>query len=936
MARWVRWGGSKVVWIVLSAAMLTVLAWTSSATDDEGLWITVDREVFEELRGRTEFSFDHRPLQAAGERAGVVATQLRKGDIDRLSALIHRKYHRCGGFLVHGSRAEALETLQRAARIAAPAAVTFDVDQSATVQALAGRLDASLILDTITQLSTSFPNRYYVHPAGRDAALWIRDRWQAAAQGRSDVQVELFDHAGYSQPSVILTFEGATRPDEVLVLGAHLDSTAPGTSNPNFSAPGADDDASGIAVLGEVIRAAVAEGFVPDRTLKFMGYAAEEVGLRGSQDIAASFRAAGTNVVGVVQLDMTAFNGSATDVALLTRFTDSDLTNFLGQLLDTYQPSLQWTTDDCGYACSDHASWFNEGFPTAFPFEAPLGQHNLDIHTTADTVSTFGGTASHALKFARLAAAFIVEAGLVSGGGNAPPQVTISSPAGGAVFTVGDAVTLVASASDAEDGDLSPAVSWSSSRDGALGSGASVTTSSLSIGSHLVTATVSDSAGASDSATVSLTVDPAPGPGCPAGSLDFSSLALASYSNQNGSNGTQVLEAGAALRLTGNTWVRSTSRFTVDSGSVLEFEFRGAVQGEIHALGFDDNDSLNDAARHFQFWGTQNWTGGGRIDFNPKYGGSGDYRTFSIPVGQSYTGSMYLVFTNDDDAASAADATFRCVRLTSSGANAAPTVTITAPAAGASFDEGETVVFTGSASDAEDGDLAPSLSWSSSLDGALGSGASVTASALSSGAHLVTASVTDSAGASASDSVSLTVVGSSACSVEEGFENGAGGWLNDGASTCATGSFVIGNPGQRSGGGVITQVGGSNSGSASAFTAFNSSLGNADVDRGNCIFVSPSWSVGEASTLSVAYWHGQRDSGDDPSGDFFRLELSTDGGGTWSALASNGDSASNAAWATVTSPVPAGSTVRLRVQCSDGTSAGDIVECGIDDVSICR
>ncbi|MEM8933650.1 MAG: hypothetical protein AAGE94_20845, partial [Acidobacteriota bacterium] len=167
------------------------------------------------------------------------------------------------------------------------------------------------------------------------------------------------------------------------------------------------------------------------------------------------------------------------------------------------------------------------------------------------------------------------------------------------------------------------------------------------------------------------------------------------------------------------------------------------------------------------------------------------------------------------------------------------------------------------------------------------------------------------------------------------FESGSTGWTNDAASTCSTGAYVLGNPTQQTNSGVTTQVGGSNSGTGSLFTATNSSAGNADVDGGNCILSSPSWSVANSSTLSVAYFHGQRDNGDDPGDDFFELEYSTNGGSTWTSLASNGDSRQSAAWATATAQIPAGSTVELRVQCSDGAGPGDLIECGIDDVSIC-
>ncbi len=183
------------------------------------------------------------------------------------------------------------------------------------------------------------------------------------------------------------------------------------------------------------------------------------------------------------------------------------------------------------------------------------------------------------------------------------------------------------------------------------------------------------------------------------------------------------------------------------------------------------------------------------------------------------------------------------------------------------------------------------------------------------------------------DNVSVCPATPSVCTVDDDFENGTAGWDNDPASTCATGAYIEGNP-TNPGGGV--QIVGSHSGVTSIFTASNTAAGTNDVDGGNCILSSPSWAVGSASTLSVWYWHGQRDAADDATGDFFRLEYSTDGGSSWNTLASNGDSASTPVWTNATAAIPAGSNVELRVQCSDGAGAGDLVECGIDDVSICQ
>ncbi len=173
------------------------------------------------------------------------------------------------------------------------------------------------------------------------------------------------------------------------------------------------------------------------------------------------------------------------------------------------------------------------------------------------------------------------------------------------------------------------------------------------------------------------------------------------------------------------------------------------------------------------------------------------------------------------------------------------------------------------------------------------------------------------------------------CDVDESFETGSGGWSNSAASTCATGTYVIGTPSEQVNSGVTTQLSGANTGNNAVFTATNTSAGVNDVDGGNCIANSPVYDVTSDSTLSVAFFHGQRDAGDD-SGDFFALEFSTDGGNTFSTLASNGDSTSNADWATASAQVSAGDDVVVRVQCSDGAGPGDLVECGIDDVRICR
>ncbi|HEX7719290.1 MAG TPA: Ig-like domain-containing protein, partial [Woeseiaceae bacterium] len=122
--------------------------------------------------------------------------------------------------------------------------------------------------------------------------------------------------------------------------------------------------------------------------------------------------------------------------------------------------------------------------------------------------------------------------------------------------------------------------------------------------------------------------------------------------------------------------------------------------------------------------------------------------------------------------------------------NAAPVVTITAPADGAMFDPGETITFIGSANDAEDGNLTAALSWTSDLDGPLGTGGEIS-DVLSDGTHVVTASVTDNGGLTRSQQITVSVAPPPQPSAL--IQVNPGGGLA--ASTFTSNSFIITNTG---------------------------------------------------------------------------------------------------------------------------------------------
>ncbi len=467
----------------------------------------------------------------------LVLAEIRTHDLGALSERIHHAESRCGGYFAFRTRAEAeafLRNEQSAQAIRNTLLVDYTIDNQATVNPWLPQVQQSNLYNTISQLS-AYQNRYYASPTGKTAAESIRNNWQALAAGRADVTTELIGCSNCStQPSVVLTIQGNELAGEVVVLGGHLDSILSGGGGSNTQrAPGADDDASGIASLTEILRVAMSNGWRPKRTVKFMGYAAEEVGLRGSNAIAQSFKNAGVNVVGVLQLDMTNFkSGGAEDMQLVTDYSNAALKTFFTSLFDTYLAPMGITrgTYTCGYACSDHASWTSAGYPSAMMFEAGNnGAANPNIHTTSDTLASMGDSAQNSVKFAQFGLAFLGEMAKTSGAapGNTPPAADFS-------YTVNGLTVAFTDTSSDSDGTI-VSRQWNFG-DGTTSTAANPGKTYAAAGSYSVSLTVTDDDGASHSKTVQVAVS-APGgtvltKGVPATGLGAAAGASLNYTMQ--------------------------------------------------------------------------------------------------------------------------------------------------------------------------------------------------------------------------------------------------------------------------------------------------------------------------------------------------------------------------------------------------------------------
>ncbi|MBD63774.1 MAG: peptidase M28 [Halobacteriovoraceae bacterium] len=347
---------------------------------------------------------------------GISVLRIQESDVELLSELMHEKFNRCGGFIVHDSLDEALQVISDSkTRLQAKSLDLFNynISEGETVQRMLTQVNEFGIREMILKLS-SFRNRYYKAQTGVDSQAYVKSTWEKLAGSRADVSVDYFQHDRWPQPSVVMTVEGTSKKDEIIVIGGHADSIAGFFGRERARAPGADDNASGIATITEVIRVIMDGGYKPERTVQFMAYAAEEVGLLGSKAIANQYKRDGKKVVGVVQFDMTNHKGTEElDIVFMTDYTNEAQTKFMGSLIDTYLTDVSWGYSRCGYGCSDHASWHNAGFPASMPFESTMNDINGKIHTARDTIDVAGsgGTADHAEKFARLGVAFVVEMG---------------------------------------------------------------------------------------------------------------------------------------------------------------------------------------------------------------------------------------------------------------------------------------------------------------------------------------------------------------------------------------------------------------------------------------------------------------------------------------------------------------------------------------------
>jgi hypothetical protein len=245
------------------------------------------------------------------------------------------------------------------------------------IQAMIDQVDGGILSQYVGDLSGEWPvivggdwvtltTRYTLSGEPiQKAVQFVADRLEAAG-----LDVEYHAWAQDRPPNVVAELRGGTHPDEVYILCAHLDSYT--RQSPMVLAPGADDNASGVAVV--LHAAEILTRYRWGCTLRFALWTGEEQGLWGSYYYAKRAYTAGETIAGVLNLDMIAWDGiEGPDLDLHAKQTlvpsSIDLAELFSDVVGIYDLNLIPQIVSNGSSASDQASFWDWGYPAILGIE---------------------------------------------------------------------------------------------------------------------------------------------------------------------------------------------------------------------------------------------------------------------------------------------------------------------------------------------------------------------------------------------------------------------------------------------------------------------------------------------------------------------------------------------------------------------------------------
>lgn len=242
---------------------------------------------------------------------------------------------------------------------------------------------------TKIQWLVDFDTRYSYAPNHTNVANALEDT--LAALGLT-TKIRPFQYNSFTMYNVVATQEGTTYPDSFFVICGHFDSVS---GDPMNSAPGADDNGTGTATV--LLAAEILSHHNFEYSIRYICFAGEEQGLRGSQDYAAYMADNNVPIVGVLNFDMMGYwePGVEMDLEIETNVASQWLAAAIVNAADVYTNAPYELHVYDGAWWGDHASFWDQGYAAVNHEESwDWGDPDFNpyYHTTADTIGYLGET----------------------------------------------------------------------------------------------------------------------------------------------------------------------------------------------------------------------------------------------------------------------------------------------------------------------------------------------------------------------------------------------------------------------------------------------------------------------------------------------------------------------------------------------------------------
>ena len=273
---------------------------------------------------------------------------------------------------------------EAAGRFESQAAKSKQADPAVTT--LIAQVRPARLGDRIRALSDFGTRWTYSSNIGR-VPEWVRDRFLEMGYPRGDARFQPFDVPGAGRQQNVLCGAPADHPGFVLVC-AHYDSLS---ETPSISAPGSDDNASGLAVLLEV--AELLRTPPLRRGLLFAAFGGEEQGLFGSTTCAEVAAAEQWDIDVVINLDMVAFQDPGRPNLVRVEYDQGNHHPGNDAAAKAFGLLMAQVAADYTNLAIEHTDIWNSDY---MPFEAKgyacigayEGGENPHYHKTTDTAAT--------------------------------------------------------------------------------------------------------------------------------------------------------------------------------------------------------------------------------------------------------------------------------------------------------------------------------------------------------------------------------------------------------------------------------------------------------------------------------------------------------------------------------------------------------------------